>query len=108
MELQQYDPNIRWAKQTVKITLMQWGYKAELTATVGGNCQGFDIFESAISNAYDGLPFTENRHGRFARLEMLDAEGNSLECEDDEEKFEEWLKDMIIAMEIIDQQEDKT
>jgi hypothetical protein len=99
-----YDPNLRWAKQRVRLTLKQWDYTATLITTVHGNCHGFEIFESAISNALEELP-TRTRSGvTLPYVVLAGEEGESLECEDDEDRREDWLGEMVVAIEIIEQE----
>ena len=99
-----YDPNIRWAEQRVRITLKQWDYTATLETTVGGNCQGFEIFECAISNAWEELPIREKCGDDYAYVTMTRSNGDALECEDDELNGEDWLKQMVVGIEIVAQE----
>jgi hypothetical protein len=101
--LANYDPNLRWAKQHVRLTLKQRDYTATLDTTVHGNCRGFEIFESAIGNAFEELP-TRTRSGvTLPYVVLAGEEGESLECEDDEDRREDWLGEMVVAIEIIEQ-----
>lgn len=104
-ELKTYDPNIRWAKQKVRLTLKQWAYTATLETTVGGNCQGFDIFDTAINNAWEELPTREypGLDEPVAYVTLTDPSGETLECEDDEQDFAYWLQKMVVGIEIIEQ-----
>ena len=95
-----YDPNMtnsgRMAKQTVKMTFQQWGYTADMIEIVGGNCSGMDVIDCAVENAYESLQ--EDRGCPY--IILTDAEGNTLQCEDDEDKGEYWLKEMLVKAEI--------
>lgn len=97
-----YDPNLttsgRMARQTVRLRFQQWNYKAELEAEVGGNCTGLDVISCAVGNAYESLP---RLYADVASIELKDAEGNTLECSDDEDQGEDWLKDMLVGAEIV-------
>ena len=43
-----YDPNIRWANQTVLLRLQSWDYIGTAEVTIGGNCKGANILQSAM------------------------------------------------------------
>lgn len=96
-----YDPNMtlsgRMAKQTVRLTFQQWEYKVEMVEHVGGNCTGMTVIDCAIGNAYASL---SNDRG-VPYIILTDAGGNTLQCHDDEDKGEDWLKDMLVKAEII-------
>jgi hypothetical protein len=96
-----YDPNLtnsgRMAIQVVRLTFGMWESRKTVDTTVGGNCNGLQIIDNAVGRIYDELP------DRFdCPYIILDSpNGDTLECSDDEEKGEDWLKDMLIAAEII-------
>ena len=96
-----YDPNMtnsgRMAKQTVKMVFQTWEYMAVRSEVIGGNCTGFDVIGAAVGNAYDNL-LTERG---IPYIEMMDMDGNELVCEDDENRGENWLKDMLVKAEIV-------
>lgn len=106
-----YDPNLtnsgNMADQTVKLTFGLWCYRAERTVIVGGNCRGFDVIKSAIRIAYDNLeseeirPFGESRTVDVARITLTNRDGDEMECEDEEEGYEDWLGNMLIGAEIV-------
>jgi hypothetical protein len=100
-----YDPNIRWARQRVRLTLKQWDYATTLETTVCGNCQGFEIFDSAISNAWEALP---TRGADIAYVALARADGDTLECADDEMRGDDWLKEMVVGIEIVGQEPERT
>lgn len=91
-----YDPNMvhcgRITKQTVRLTFGQWKARCVKEVVVGGNCTGLTVIETAIESLYDKLP------DKTLVMEDLD---DTLECSDDEDRGEEWLKDMLVAAEII-------
>lgn len=95
-----YDPNMtncgRRAKQTVKLTFQQWEYKAEMEVSVGGNCTGMDVIDCAVGNAYERLP----EDCGYPCIDMADDDGGTLRCSDDDERGEDWLKDMLVKAEI--------
>jgi hypothetical protein len=92
-----YNPNIRWGKQHVEIVLMQWDYKKSFTVDIGGNCIGFDVIEAAVERIYDGLPSDEL--GPFVIL--TNSAGDDLECQDEEGREDEWIKDMVVSAQIV-------
>lgn len=93
-----YDPNLttsgRMAKQRVRLTFALWQYRHTVEVEVGGNCTGLDVIECAVGNVYDGLPSN-------TEIVLTDQEGETLGCRDDDLEGEDWLKDMLIAAEII-------
>lgn len=98
-----YDPNLTcsgsMAKQTVRLTFGMWEYRKTLETEVGGNCTGLTVIDCAVGNIYDNLP--ENHYGAASmEMDAMDKSGDTLLCEDDEERGEEWLKDMLISAEI--------
>lgn len=96
----QYDPNIRWSKHTIRITLMQWDYSIDLESEVGGNCRGSDLFGTAIENYYEKHCDEEG----MLMLILTKPNGDTLEVwfEDDGE-----MRDMCVAMAIINRIEEK-
>lgn len=98
-----YDPNLvncgRMADQTVEITFGCWDSKITMITTVGGNCLGFTIIESAIENIYDTLNMNSDN---VVYIILKDDNGDTLECSDDEDRGSDWLKDMVISASIID------
>lgn len=103
MSVMNYDPNLvcsgRMAKQKIKLTFAQWGYRSEIDIEIGGNCTGLTVIESAVSSAYDKLPTMHSY--KMPYLRMHDAEGNVLECADEDGDGEDWLSKMLIAAEIV-------
>ncbi len=101
--MKHYDPNINWSTHTVKVTLMQWEYTAAIEVKVNGNCEGFTIMESAVSMAFESLPFNEGfeDESEISYITLVDPEGNELLCEDDEQCCESWFNKMVVSVEII-------
>ncbi|MGE4335342.1 MAG: DUF5406 family protein [Pigmentiphaga sp.] len=109
-ETMNYDPNMtnsgRMAKQTVRLTFGMWEYRKTVETEVGGNCTGLTVIDCAVSNAYEELP--ENRYGTaYLVMESLADPEDTLQCEDDEDQREDWLKDMLVGAEIIAIRPDK-
>lgn len=92
------DPNIRWAKKTLRMTFMQWGYKVTHDASVGGNCSAMSNLDAALSNLYDKLP--PDSWG-VPYLVLEDSNGDSLQNGDDERRAEDWLMDMLVSAELV-------
>ena len=101
-----YDPNLtysgRMALQTVRLTFGLWKYRHIATVIVDGNCRGLNVVEGAIEAFYDKLQ--PNQHNNYKSFHMTDPEGNVLTCDECEADRDagDWLKDMLIAAEIID------
>ena len=100
-----YDPNLtssgNMADQKVKLTFAQWEYRVEMTATVGGNCTGLTVIRSAVGSAFDTLPYRTDGPHEITSIVMTNAAGDTLECEDEDERGEDWLADMLIGAEIV-------
>lgn len=103
-----YDQNLVFCggmvKQTVRLTFGMWKYRAEIDTVVEGNCLGLEVIESAVESVYENL--TEDRHGT-KELVMKNDEGTSLQCCDEEEAGEDWLKNMLVKAEIVGIEEEK-
>ena len=103
-----YDPNLtnsgRMAMQTVRLTFGVWEHRKEMEVQVGGNCTGLTVIDSAVESAYNELErlgiFGCNDTYAVLYLEHPES-GDTLECADDEDKCEDWLKDMLIKAEIV-------
>jgi hypothetical protein len=90
-----YDPNLtnsgRMATQTVELTFQQWEYTATKTTTVGGNCTGLDVIESAIGNIEEELGYDAGE------IILTNAAGDTLGCE----LWENKLEDMLVCARIV-------
>ena len=102
--IQEHDPNLRWANKTFRLTFRLWAYGGQFDAKVGGNCPAFTSLDCALSNFYDSLP--ESRFGA-KQLTLTRADGDTLLCEDDEEREDDWLMEMLVCAELIDLQPEK-
>lgn len=98
------DPNITWGKKTFKLTFMAWDYKETVETTVGGNCRAFDNLDSALSNVYDKLPRDEYD---TSYIILKRGDGETLHCEDDDCRSEDWLRDMLVSAELVSVEEEK-
>jgi len=108
-----YDPNLtlcgRMATQRVRLTFGSWQYRHSMEVNVGGNCTGLTVIKAAVEQAYVELPYTMRLgEGLVAKMTLTDQEGDSLLCEDDELRGENWLTDMLVAAEIISIQPKET
>lgn len=95
-----YDPNLtcsgRMAKQTVKLTFQQWDFTAEIEQVVGGNCTGLSVIDCAVTMACDELEI----EGGALFIPLANADGEVLQCSDDDHRGEDWLKNMLVRAEI--------
>lgn len=78
------------AKQTVELTFQVDDYVATKTATVGGNCLGFSVIESAVENVFDDLG------GEDGELTLTRPNGDTTSVE----LWEFELKDLLVAARI--------
>lgn len=109
-----YDPNLtcsgRMAKQTVRLTFGLWDYRATMEIEVGGNCRGFTVIDYAVRSAYEKL----ERRGMYGskqtyaviNMPKIGDPDDVMECDEgsdgwDRLRGEDWLKDMLIAAEIV-------
>jgi hypothetical protein len=106
-EIMNYDPNLArdMAKQTVRLTFGVWRYRTAIEVLVGGNCLGHRVIECAVGSAYEDLPTKTYRDGKkkvkAAFIDLKAPNGDIIQCEDDDNKEEDWLKDMLISAEIV-------
>lgn len=96
-----YDPNIRNATQTVRVTLQTWEYKGYLDIQCGGNCKGKtildvveDFCENDIANNKCSFEFLDD--GEAFRCVLVDGD-KELEIEEEIREFEQ----LIVGLEII-------
>lgn len=75
-----YDPNISWALHTFELTFMQWDYSLKMTVEVGGNCKGFNLFDGALSTAFDECYDDQDEFGTI----VLQRDEDTLEVTLDE------------------------
>lgn len=91
-----YDPNLttsgNMAVQTVELTFQQWDYKATFTTTVGGNCRGYDIFDSALDSVFEELG------GEDGGMLLSRENGDTLSVELWEDNI---MKDMLVGVRIL-------
>lgn len=102
MKLTNYDPNIKWAVHTIKVSFMRWGYKGYVTYRVGGNGKGLSLLNIDADDLYD-TKFVENPVNfrdldeDWFSMELINDDGVVMECEDE---FD-YLADYIVGVEIV-------
>lgn len=98
-----YNPNCAISdRMEVEVTFGAWDYRKTLKAVVGGNCRGLDIINCAIGSICDDLPsYPNNDEDGVAIIVLENEDGGTLECEDEEGRGEDWLKEMVISARII-------
>lgn len=93
-----FDPNMNYSGnmsyKTIRLTFGVWDYRLTKEVTVGGNGSGFHNIDSALMQVYEEV----EAKGIVLKRE---SDGETLLCEDDEGNGEDWLKEMLIAAEII-------
>lgn len=98
-----YDPN-HWGldAHVVEVVLRQWDYSATHVLEVKGGATGFSLLENAICLLYWCLE-EEFEAGSLVQVILTDPEGNTLLCEDEEDREDEWLKDLVVSVRILEQ-----
>ena len=99
-----YDPNLtmsgNMAKQTVKLTFGIWEYRKEMLVEIKGNTNGLSVIRAAVSFAFDDLPFEKHGREEITYIVLIKGE-DEMRCDDDEDKGEDWLENMLVGAEII-------
>ncbi|NBA55530.1 DUF5406 family protein [Enterococcus hirae] len=108
-----YDPNSRWGKHTIKISFQRWDYKGFMTFRKGGNCKGLDVLALDEDDLYDqslldnpigfGLLPEDDEGNDWFKMTLKNDKGGELLVED---VWEE-LGDYIVGLEIVAFVEDK-
>ena len=100
-----FDPNEARSMATqhrFRLTFQSWNCFLIVETEVGGNCEGFDNLDAAISNVYEALP--ENAHGE-PYLMLSNENGDSMEVQENHRGEypldEETLKTMLVRAEIV-------
>lgn len=98
--IEKYNPNANFKDQHIEITLMQWEYTTTRVVTVGGNCLGLTVLESAVEALYGQIePDIEDE---IAEIILINPEGYKLYCTDDELQQEDWLKEMVVSVRFVE------
>jgi hypothetical protein len=98
--IKEYSPNIKWGHQHVEVVLMQWGYSKTIKVDVGGNCHGMSVIDCAAGIICDQL-YDEAEVDGAITLVLENAAGDTLLCEDEEDRGLDWIKDMIVSAQIV-------
>lgn len=61
--INEYNPNINWARHSIELTFMQWDYSLTMEVDVCGNCHGANLFDGAISICFSELYDDEDEDG---------------------------------------------
>lgn len=106
MEHFNYDPNLfcsgNRAKQSIRITFGMWHYRKVMEVDFHSNISGLDAIKCAVEHILDGLPRVGCSPADQIPRIVLEAEnGDTLICDDDEDQWDVWLFQMVIAAEII-------
>lgn len=99
--MKDYDPNMEWCVQVVRITYQQWDYVGEFDIPIRGNCQGMSILSAAIGTHADML-FDEQSGYPTIVLKRPAADGDgedTLECDAADRDLEQ----MCVGLRIISQ-----
>lgn len=97
-----FDPNMTLsgnrAKSTIRFVFGQWDYRCERTVEFKSNMTGLSAASWALETLVEQL---HDECNGLPALSMFNKSGDELICEDDEGRWDEWLKDMLISFEII-------
>lgn len=106
------DPNVRWGKKKVRLVYQMWQYKHEAFVTIGGNCRGKTILESAHEQYMENL--YEKNKGMYTITfhaengDTLIKDGIAPLDDDDEDErefmyeFERDMADALVSIEIVE------
>lgn len=102
MQLKNYDPNLTWAKHTMKISFMMWDYKGHVTYEMGGNARGISLLAvdplDLYETTFDENPVNFRNLGEaWFAMDLTNEKGDITRVEDDFKS----LGDYIVAVEII-------
>lgn len=106
MSLKTYDPNLATNLKSVhvlEVTFQAWDCRAVHRAEVGGNCRGFENFETALGMIYDALPSAHplSNGGDIATLILTNEAGDTLECQDEDGIGEEFLQRYVVGVRVL-------
>ena len=101
-----FDPNFRYTKQRVKVTFGMWKYRATRITTIGGNCTGITVIDSAVESIAEELIESFDEKDDEVFMTMVDGR-KELRCEPEDECVEDWLKNMVVKAEIISYEKEK-
>lgn len=84
----------------IEVTLQQWEYKKTFTVEIGGNCAGYENFDSAIDFVAEQIMGGND----VADIDLINDKGETL-CV--EVSHDGDIKDMVVTIRIIDLKEGK-
>lgn len=87
----------KMAMHTVRLTFGLSEYQKVVDVVVGGCCKGLAIIESAINGVLRGL-YGDNE---VAAITLESKDKRQLRCEDERDRQEHWLQDLLISAEIL-------
>lgn len=106
--LENNDPNIRWRKTKLSLTFMLWDYSKTFEVEANGHAYGLSAIDLAIDTIYDDmLEWTDYGDVEVPQIVLVNPKGEELLVEDDEEKGEDFLKNMLVKAEILSIEEFK-
>lgn len=105
-----------WPVKHVRLRLRVGDHQTTIDVEIVSDAaeMGFHAMENAIGEAYQHLPSRDvpaDSHDpaagteRMAFVELTDVGGNRRIVEDTDMRGEEWLKDLVVGIEIVNQQE---
>lgn len=98
-KLVDYNPNAKMEDvQEVRLTFQCWEYTKTFETKVRDNCRGLDIINSAVESIADQLYDEETE---CIVISLINSDGGELECTDDMDQGEDYLKSMLVSAEII-------
>lgn len=101
-QLSSYDPNWKWGKHEVEITLMRWDYVSTHCVQVGGNTHGLNVMDCAVGSLYDSFLPDDDEDNQIPSVKLIrPSDGAVLICFDDEDRGEDWLQDMVVSLRIV-------
>jgi len=106
----------KWPTKHVRLRLRVGDHQTTIDVEIVSDAAelGFNAMENAIGEAYQHLPSRDVPADpddpalgtvRMAFAELTDVDGNQRIVEDTDLRGEEWLKDLVAGIEIINQQE---
>lgn len=112
MSRDDFPPVVGWPTKYARLRLQAGGYSATLEVHAVSDTMeiGWYAMENAIGEAYIHLPCRDVPADpddpnagteRMAFIELTDTEGNRRIVEDTDLRGEEWLKDLVVSVEII-------
>lgn len=110
-----WEPWCKWPMKHVRLRLQAGGYSATLDVRAVSETTdiGWYAMENAIAEAFEGLPFRDrpaDEHNpkagtvSVAYIELANIAGDRKVVEDTDLREEEWLKDLVVGIEIVNEQ----